>query len=706
MTTRRPKPTSTTSHDIESIAELWMLRILVPLGGHKLLINRGSFSDEAVARSLGLGSWVDDDDREFDVNAIRLALRELHRAAETLAGKLAVPPTLSANMARLAALVGMSDADCRILEFAAMIHQDRVLDDCADTLGQLNSMKLAEVLAKLLGLDPADVRLSLGPHGVLARSGLLSVDRGSTGYLRGKLDLLSKTFADNMLACESDPLVLLRETICPSAPAGLGLEDYSHVDEALAILRPYLGQATASGQSGVNIFLHGAPGTGKSELTRALAAALDCELFEVASEDADGDPVSGERRLRAYRAAQNFFTQRHAMILFDEVEDVFADGDSLFGRKSTAQRRKAWLNRTLEQNQVPTFWLSNSIRDIDPAFMRRFDMVIELPVPPRAQRERILRAACADLLDDGAIRRIAESADLAPAVVSRVASVVRRIHDQLEPAGRAHAVQWLIDQSLAAQGHAPLRLGDASRLPAEYDASLLNADTDMAALAEGLKASRAGRLCLYGPPGTGKTAYGRWLTERLGMPLQLVRASDLMSKWVGESEKNIAAAFRQAEREHALLLIDEVDSFLQNREHARQPWEITLVNEMLTRMEAFSGVFIASTNLMDGLDPAALRRFDLKIRFGYLLPAQAEALLARYCRGLALPAPAAADLQAVRQLRSLAPGDFAALVRQHRFRPFTSVAGFVLALKAEGALRQRSAPAIGFVRQETQADTV
>jgi hypothetical protein len=291
-------------------------------------------------------------------------------------------------------------------------------------------------------------------------------------------------------------------------------------------------------------------------------------------------------------------------------------------------------------------------------------------------------------------------------VVSRVASVVRRIQDRLEPAGRAHAVEWLIDQSLAAQGHAPLRLGDASRLPAAYDAGLLNADTDMAALAEGLKASRTGRLCLYVPPGTGKSAYGRWLAERLVMPLLLVRASDLMSKWVGESEKNIAAAFRQAERENALLLIDEVDSFLQDRAHARQPWEITMVNEMLTRMEAFAGVFIASTNLMDALDPAALRRFDLKVRFGYLLPAQAEALLTRYCQALALAEPAAAERQAVRQLRSLTPGDFAAVARQHRFRPFASAAGLVPALKAEGALRQRSAPAIGFLRQDTLEKTV
>lgn len=697
MTVRRRKPRYPTPQESPAITELWLLRMLVPLGGHKDLISRSNFSNDTLADAVGLGDWIDNDEREFDANAIRLELRDRHRAAETRIASITAPPTLRANMTRLANLVGMSETECRILEFAAMIHHDRVLDDGADTLGQLSSLKVMDTLASLLGLAPADVREALHPNGVLARSGLLAVDRSGVGVLRGKLDLLSDKFADHILASEADPLSLLRDTVSPSAPPRLALEDYGHLDTALAILRPYLQRAVTDGRVGVNVFLHGAPGTGKSELARALAASLGCELFEVASEDSDGDPVIGERRLRAYRAAQCFFSQRNAMILFDEVEDVFSDGDNMFGRKSTAQRRKAWLNRTLEQNTVPALWLSNSISGIDAAFMRRFDMVIEMPVPPRGQRERILRDACADLVDAPTIRRIAESEVLAPAVVSRAASVVRTIRDQFDQAGTGRAMEWLIDQSLEAQGAAPLRHRDATRLPAEYDATLLNADADMAALADGLAATRSGRLCLYGPPGTGKTAYGRWLAERLGMPLMLCSASALMSKWVGDSEKNIANAFRRAERENALLLIDEVDSFLQDRSHARQSWEVTMVNEMLTRMEAFSGLFIASTNLMDNLDPAAMRRFDLKVRFDFLLPDQAAALLRRYCSGLALADPGDADVSRVRRLSTLTPGDFAAAARQHRFRPFASCTAFVLALVQECAIKEKKAPSIGFL---------
>lgn len=84
----------------------------------------------------------------------------------------------------------------------------------------------------------------------------------------------------------------------------------------------------------------------------------------------------------------------------------------------------------------------------------------------------------------------------------------------------------------------------------------------------------------------------------MGRPLLVRRGSDLMSMWLGGSEKNVAEAFREAEAENAVLLIEEVDSFLQDRRGAQRSWEVTLVNEMLTQMESFEGLFIASTNLM------------------------------------------------------------------------------------------------------------
>ena len=439
------------------------------------------------------------------------------------------------------------------------------------------------------------------------------------------------------------------------------------------------------------------PGTGKSQLARALADELGCELFDVASEDDDGDPVNGERRLRAFRAAQSFFAKRPALIVFDESEDVFNDGDGFFGRKSTAQLRKAWINRMLEENPVPTLWLSNSVSGIDPAFIRRFDMVIELPVPPMKQRALILQDNCADLLDARSISRMAHIESLAPAVVAKAASVVRTIRAELDDKGTAAAFELIVSNTLEAQGHPPLSHHNANRLPDVYDPFFIHADADLSVVAQGLRTTRSGRLCLFGPPGTGKTAYGHWLAKELDIPLMVKRASDLMSKWVGENEKNIRQAFQQAENDGALLLIDEVDTFLQDRRGAQRGWEVSLVNEMLVQMESFNGIFIASTNLMDGLDQAALRRFDLKVKFDYLRPDQSRELLRRHCAELSLAIPEQDSLSRISHLKHLTPGDFSAVLRQHRFRPIGTSAQLISALEAECSIKESSRATMGFL---------
>jgi SpoVK/Ycf46/Vps4 family AAA+-type ATPase len=181
------------------------------------------------------------------------------------------------------------------------------------------------------------------------------------------------------------------------------------------------------------------------------------------------------------------------------------------------------------------------------------------------------------------------------------------------------------------------------------------------------------------------------------MPLVVKRGSDLLSMWLGGTEKNIANAFREAESEGAVLMIDEVDSFLQDRRGAQRTWEITGVNEMLTNLEAFQGILIATTNLVDSLDQAALRRFDLKLCLDYLQPSQAEALLQRCCQKLQLPTPSQQVLARVRALNKLTPGDFAAVLRQGRFHRISDASELVARLQTDCALKGNGDRPIGFV---------
>lgn len=703
--------------DVPEIFRLWLLRLLVPLGGYREFIQTHCFNNDALAEVLGLDHWVDSDFVErkesvdekypdsddvepkthrYEAIRVRGELRCLHRVAERKLSSNGLPEFLRHNVDRLVNLVGLSAADARILEFAVMIHGDGLLRETAEMLGQLSTVKLLHTLSVVLELPENQVRDALSTRGVLASSGLVTCLRNGADALPNKLDLLSGSFADNILSGEMDPIDLLRENVALCAAPDLAMKDFTHIDPSLNVLLPYLRHAIGSRRKGVNIFLYGQPGTGKTQLSRILASALGCELFQVVSENEDGDAVKGDKRLRAFRAAQSILARRRVMIAFDEAEDVFDDGDLFFHSKSTAQKCKAWINHTLEENSIPTLWMSNGIGSLDPAFIRRFDMVIELSIPPRNQRQRILEGVCGDLLDSRAIARIAESEALAPAVAARAASVVRSIHNELGVQASNLAVELLICNTLEAQGHPSIKRCDPNRLPETYDPAFIHADADLAKLAEGLARSRQGRLCLYGPSGTGKSAYGRWLSKRLGVPLHVRRGSDLMSMWVGESEKKIASAFRQAEQENALLLIDEVDGFLQDRRDAQRSWEVTLVNEMLTQMESFSGVFIASTNLMVGLEPAALRRFDLKVRFDFLKPDQAWELLCRHCTALGIGEPQHDLRSNIDRINNLTPGDFAAVARQHRFRPIETADALITALHAECALKESGRAAIGF----------
>lgn len=133
-----------------------------------------------------------------------------------------------------------------------------------------------------------------------------------------------------------------------------------------------------------------------------------------------------------------------------------------------------------------------------------------------------------------------------------------------------------------------------------------------------------GGVLLYGPPGTGKTLLARAVAGEVQAPFYTVKPSEIMSKWVGEAEKNIARLFEQARRHPlAVIFIDEIEALLPRRSESRASVMTRLVPQILSELEGFeksggSLLFLGATNEPWSLDPAALRpgRFDAQVYVG------------------------------------------------------------------------------------------
>jgi len=589
-----------------------------------------------------------------------------------------INPHANQSLHSIALLLDLKEAELKCLALVLMLHTHENLCTAASILGHsLNDQETLRAIAAILNLPLEIPQEALAPKSRLMSSQLISWDHQTTGFCN-KFVWLENKFPQEMLNPGFDPVFSLRPRISIAPDCTLDWEIFSNLGELREIALAYLTISLQQNKTGINVLLYGSPGCGKSQFSRALARQLQCTLYEVTAEDADGDPVDGGRRLQALRVLYSLCANSRSMVVFDEIEDCFPKPHPLFG--SSGGRYKGWINKILENNPVATIWITNSVESLDPAFVRRVDLILEFKGPSRTARETQLRNLQITL-PESTIKAISACPTIAPAVVSRAANVAQNVALQRGDNTGAKVMELVVNETLKAQGHS--KINTVAPISALYDAAYINADFDPMKLVEGICLAKAARLCLFGPPGTGKTAYGVWLAGQLGRPILIKRASDILSQYVGMAEKNIAAAFREATDKEAVLLLDEVDSFLQDRSRAQRSWEVTQVNEFLTQLEMYSGVFIATTNLMDGLDSASLRRFDLKGKFNYLKPDQAVALWLNHLQAASIEARTSTDEARIRRLTNLTPGDFATVARQARFSPLREAKDWVAALTAE-----------------------
>ncbi|MEC9386617.1 MAG: ATP-binding protein, partial [Pseudomonadota bacterium] len=439
---------------------------------------------------------------------------------------------------------------------------------------------------------------------------------------------------------------------------------------------------------------YGKPGTGKTQLARALAEKLSAPLYEVPTKDSHSGAMTGRVRLDAAKMAQMFLEDRlGAVLLFDEMEDAFRKSDQL---------AKGWFNQMLEENRAPVIWISNNISAVDPAFLRRFDFIVEIEGTGSDRQADKLKQTLSELpVAPAWVSEVARKPWMTPALARNLAEVGRYL-PQRQVMRNQHRLETMVRQRLEVMGERmPGRIlpkAQKSDFP-EFRAEWINTKPTLWNVERFVREEGGARICLYGPPGAGKTAYAQELAKRLNKPFMLQSGSDLLGMYVGQTEKNIAEMFDKAERSGAVLLLDEADTFLYSRNIAHRSWEISAVNEFMVRLERFEGVFLATTNRFDSFDKAILRRFQMKVEFGYLTPEQVKAILA----ACVVDSDKTNNLtpSELAELDHLTPGVMRATVQNLRLRGFRPRTGRLLdALKeeqrqqTEGLLSQP----IGFVQ--------
>ena len=432
--------------------------------------------------------------------------------------------------------------------------------------------------------------------------------------------------------------------------------------------------AAAKTGNPTHILIYGPPGTGKTSFVLSLVAELNrtCYMIRqnVSGVKSRGDS-SPENRLAALQICSEQVDPDDCIIVVDEADKMLRGNEntpSVLKGNSIPFGDKCLLNSVLESDKVPTIWITNTPPDaLDETSRRRFDYSIQFEPLNQVRRRMIWHDLVAQkklehLIDDAMQEKFASRY---PVSLGGIALVLQNI-ERLSPCPAE--AEDLVDKLMASHCrlfHIQLR---KNKLAPARDYSLdglnIKGSLTLEQVVQAVKrfqmdhgdASDRPRMnvLLSGDPGTGKTEFVKYLGMVLQTKVIVKLGSDLLDTWVGSTEHNIRNAFETAEKEKAILFLDEIDGLTQSRMRARHNWEVTQVDELLHCMENFDGIMFGATNFADNLDISILRRFTYKLEFDYLDEAGKKLFFERMFRTTLTPE----EYHKLAMIPELAPGDF------------------------------------------------
>jgi len=432
-------------------------------------------------------------------------------------------------------------------------------------------------------------------------------------------------------------------------------------------------------ESSTHILLYGSAGTGKTSYAIGLARALGIPIYEIVR----GDENKTSQRRAAIMAALNMTNHGPgSLIIVDEADNILNTQFSFRTRGETQD--KGWLNHLLEKPGARIIWITNSLFGAEDSVLRRFAFSLHFKPFNRRQRiqlwESILRVnrvkrhfSQADITDlakrykvsagaiDIAVKKARDVGTIGEDTFKDMVIMALDAHKILFNYGRKEINKDAIERNYSLEG---LNIeGDLETTMHQLEAF------DRYLRQSGNDEIKNMNLLFYGPPGTGKSELARYIANHLDREIITKRASDFLDKYVGETEQKIREAFEEAENEEAILIIDEVDTMLFSRGQAQQSWEISHTNEFLTQMERYRGILICTTNRLNGLDEASIRRFNRKIGFNFLKPEGNVIFYRKLLTPLTNTHLDEKTEKSLKDIPSLAPGDFRIVRDRFSFYP-------------------------------------
>ena len=431
---------------------------------------------------------------------------------EEFGNQLALPAYLNLNLEQLAIMANLGEIEKRVLGLAILIHSETIIQDALELIGEnVSAYTVPRIFAPLLGLKLGAVEEVFDDQSKLMKSGLLSLDHRGEGSVRSRVDLITWTFAKRAVMKQSHVRDLIKGFVVPAKKSSLGLEDFGYIAERLQTVKEYLDSAIKSQSRGVNILIYGLPGTGKTEFAKLISQEIRVDLMEISAMDLRGQPITPMLRIRGYRLTQALFHEGNTAILFDECEEVLAGEGVALPMDESSLAQKSWINMALENNKLPSIWVANSIADFEPAYIRRFDICFEMPMPNELKRREMLTQLCGKQINQDLILEFAKSRHISPALVAKTSQVIGAVSSGKSQGQLNELALMLVNDKLQAQGVAQIQSADLGAMEPGFDPAMINSPVNLENLRDGIAKTGEARICLYGPPGTGKTAFGKWL---------------------------------------------------------------------------------------------------------------------------------------------------------------------------------------------------